>query len=138
MANRIPTYVDTDSEKISEVPAGDFLSTEGNGLAEGHLALAGTTPTVSMNAGGSFSLVLSGNTTISFADAPATGASGFSLAITQDAGGSGFTVTWPASVKWPGGSAPTLTATADKTDAFIFTTSDAGASFIGLVAGKDI
>jgi hypothetical protein len=138
MANRIPTYVDATSEKISEVPAGDFLSTEGSGLAEGHTVLTGTTPSISMNAGGSFSLVLSGNTTISFADAPATGASGFSLAVTQDASGSGYTVTWPASVKWPGGSAPELTATADKTDAFIFTTSDAGASYVGLVAGKDI
>ena len=138
MANRIPTYVDATSEKISEVPAGDFLSTEGSGLAEGHSVLTGTTPSISMSAGGSFSLVLSGNTTVSFSGAPATGASGFSLAITQDSGGSGYTVTWPASVKWPGGSAPDLTATADKTDAFIFTTSDAGASFVGLVAGKDI
>jgi len=138
MANRIPTYVDATSEKISEVPAGDFLSTEGNGLAEGHSALTGTTPTVSMNAGGSFSLVLSGNTTISFADAPATGSSGFSLRVTQDSGGSGFTVTWPASVKWPGGTAPELTATGDKSDVFIFTTDDGGTSFVGLVAGKDI
>jgi len=138
MANRIPTYVDATSEKISEVPAGDFLSTEGNGLAEGHSALTGTTPTVSMNAGGSFSLVLSGNTTISFADAPATGSSGFSLKVTQDSGGSGFTVTWPASVKWPGGTAPELTATGDKSDVFIFTTDDGGTSFVGLVAGKDI
>ena len=138
MANRIPTYVDATSERISEVPAGDFLSTEGNGLAEGHSALTGTTPTVSMNAGGSFSLVLSGNTTISFADAPATGSSGFSLKVTQDSGGSGFTVTWPASVKWPGGTAPELTATGDKSDVFIFTTDDGGTSFVGLVAGKDI
>jgi len=138
MANRIPTYVDATSERISEVPAGDFLSTEGNGLAEGHSALTGTTPTVSMNAGGSFSLVLSGNTTISFADAPATGSSGFSLRVTQDSGGSGFTVTWPASVKWPGGTAPELTATGDKSDVFIFTTDDGGTSFVGLVAGKDI
>jgi hypothetical protein len=91
-----------------------------------------------MNAGGSFSLVLSGNTTISFADAPATGASGFSLALTQDASGSGYTVAWPASVKWPGGTAPELTATADKSDVFVFTTDDGGSSFVGLVAGKDI
>ena len=79
MANRIPTYVDATSEKISEVPAGDFLSIEGSGLAEGYTALTGTTPAVSLSAGGSFSLALSGNTTISFADAPATGSSGFSL-----------------------------------------------------------
>ena len=138
MANRIPTYVDATSEKISEVPVGDFLSTEGNGLAEGHSALTGTTPSISLNTGGSFSLLLSGNTTISFADAPATGSSGFSLKVTQDAGGSGFTVTWPASVKWPAGTAPVLTATANKSDVFVFTTDDDGASFVGLVAGKDI
>ena len=138
MANRIPTYVDATSEKISEVPAGDFLSIEGSGLAEGYTALTGATPSLSLSAGGSFSLTLSGNTTLSLADAPATGSSGFTLKVSQDAGGSGFTVTWPASVKWPGGSAPELTATADKTDAFIFTTSDAGSTYTGLVAGKDI
>ena len=138
MANRIPTYVDATSEKISEVPAGDFLSTEGSGLAEGYSALTGTTPSISLNTGGSFSLLLSGNTTISFADAPATGSAGFSLKVTQDAGGSGFAVTWPALVKWPTGTAPELTATADKSDVFVFTTDDGGASFVGLVAGKDI
>ena len=138
MANRIPTYVDSTSEKISEVPAGDFLSTEGNGLAEGYAALSGTTPGVSLNGGGSFSLVLSGNTTFTFADAPATGSAGFSLKVTQDSGGSGYMVAWPASVKWPGGTAPDLTATADKSDVFVFTTDDAGVSYVGLVAGKDI
>ena len=138
MANRIPTYVDATSEKISEVPAGDFLSIEGSGLAEGYTALTGATPSLSLSAGGSFSLTLSTNTTLSFVDAPATGSSGFTLKVTQDAGGSGFTVTWPASVKWPGGAAPELTATASKSDVFVFTTDDAGASFVGLVAGKDI
>ena len=138
MANRIPTYVDASSEQISEVPAGDFLSIEGSGLAEGYTVLTGATPSISLGSGGAFSLALSSNTTVSFTDAPSTGATGFSLSITQDAGGSGFTVTWPASVKWPGGTAPELTATADKTDAFIFTTSDAGSTYIGLVAGKDI
>ena len=138
MANRIPTYVDATSEKISEVPAGDFLSTEGSGLAEGYTVLAGATPSISLCSGGAFSLTLSGSTTISFADAPATGSAGFSLKVTQDAGGSGFAVTWPASVKWPTGTAPVLTATADKSDVFVFTTDDGGASFVGLVAGKDI
>ena len=106
MANRIPTYVDATSEKISEVPAGDFLSIEGSGLAEGYTVLTGATPSVSLSAGGSFSLTLSANTTLSFADAPATCSAGFSLKVTQDASGSGFTVTWPASVQWPGGTAP--------------------------------
>ena len=138
MANRIPTYVDATSEKISEVPAGDFLSIEGSGLAEGYTVLTGATPSVSLSAGGSFSLTLSANTTLSFADAPATGSAGFSLKVKQDGGGSGYTVTWPASVQWPGGTAPELTATADKSDVFVFTTDDGGTSFVGLVAGKDI
>ena len=136
--NRIATYVDAASKKISEVPAGDFLSTEGNGFAEGYTALTGTTPSVSLNTGGSFSLTLSGNTTFTFTGSPATGSAGFSLKVTQDAGGSGFTVTWPASVKWPSGTAPELTATASKADVFVFTTDDGGSSFVGLVAGKDI
>ena len=138
MANRIPTYVDATAEKISEVPAGDFLSIEGSGLAEGYTALSGATPTVSLNGGGSFSLTLSANTTVTFSDAPATGSAGFSLKIKQDASGSGYTVTWPGSVQWPGGTAPELTATADKSDVFVFTTDDGGSSFVGLVAGKDI
>jgi hypothetical protein len=41
-------------------------------------------------------------------------------------------------VQWPGGTAPELTATADKSDVFVFTTDDGGTSFVGLVAGKDI
>ena len=135
---RVPTYIDADTNRLSEVPEGDFLSTVGSGIAEGYTVLTGDTPTISLNSGGAFSLTLSGNTTLSFEGAPSTGATGFSLSITQDAGGSGFTVTWPASVKWPGGSAPDLTATADKTDAFVFTTSDAGSTYTGLVAGKDI
>jgi hypothetical protein len=35
--------------------------------------------------------------------------------IVQSAAGS-LTVTWPANVKWPAGSAPTITATAGKSD----------------------
>ena len=138
MANRIPTYVDATSEKISEVPAGDFLSIEGSGLAEGHASLSGDNINIDMSTGGSFSFTLQATTFVDFTNAPATGSSGFTLKITQDAGGSGFVVMWPASVKWPGGAAPELTATASKSDVFVFTTDDAGASFVGLVAGKDI
>ncbi len=39
--------------------------------------------------------------------------------IIQDATGS-RTITWPASVKWAGGSAPTLTITASKADMIYF------------------
>lgn len=43
----------------------------------------------------------------------------YALILTQDTTGSRL-VTWPASVKWPGGTAPTLTTTGDKKDAITF------------------
>jgi hypothetical protein len=45
-------------------------------------------------------------------------------------GGSGsYTITWPASVKWSGGTAPTLTTTVGKTD--IVTLFHDGTNFFG-------
>lgn len=64
--------------------------------------------------------------------APAAGKS-LSLALTQDATG-GRLVTWPASVRWAGGTAPTLTPGANKTDRITFLCDD-GATWAGFVAG---
>jgi len=59
----------------------------------------------------------------------------FLLALKQDATG-GRTATWPATVKWAGGTAPTLTATAAKTDIVAFACTD-GASWFGTVVGMN-
>ena len=56
---------------------------------------------------------LTGNATFTFNN-PVTDAT-YKFFLTQDGTGS-RTVTWPAAVKWYGGSAPTLTTTAGKTD----------------------
>ena len=53
------------------------------------------------------------NEVFSFSNAQADGF--FVLKLTQDGVGS-RTVTWPASVKWPGGTAPTLSTAAGATD----------------------
>ena len=135
---RVPTYIDSGTNRLSEIPEGDFLSTVGNGITEGHVELSGDTVEADMSAAGSFFLALSGNTTVSFANPPSGGNCGFTFAVKQDNGASGFTVTWPGSVQWAGGSAPELTAEADKTDVFIFTTADQGGSYIGMVSGKNI
>lgn len=64
--------------------------------------------------------------------APQAGMS-FTVELVQDATG-GRTVTWPASVKWPAGTAPTLTTAASKADVFSFMCSD-GATFRAFAAG---
>lgn len=59
-----------------------------------------------------------GNATFTFSNPPKIG-SLITLVLVQD--GSGLrTVTFPASVKWPAGVAPTLTTTANKRDIFVF------------------
>ena len=78
-------------------------------------------------------LTLTGNCTYTF-PTPVAGKS-FTLIQKQDGTG-GRTVTWPASVKWPGGTAPTLTSTASKADKFIFTAVD-GSSWLGSNGGQN-
>ena len=93
--------------------------------------------TVNCENGNSFSHTLTENTTFTFSNPPASGTSyTFSIEIIQDASASGYTVTWPTSVDWPGGTAPTLTATASAKDVFVFTTRDGGTNWYGFTAGQ--
>jgi len=68
----------------------------------------------------------------------------FIVKVAQDAAGGGSgTATWFDTIKWAGGTAPTLTATASKSDMFGFfcsTTSGVGVSggFDGFVVGQNI
>lgn len=108
-----------------------------NSYNETYSALSGTTPSVNCEAGNAFSLTLSGNTTFTFSNPPASGtAYSFSLEVIQDASASGYTITWPASVDWPAATAPTLTATASAVDVFVFYTRDGGTTWHGFVAGQ--
>jgi hypothetical protein len=64
----------------------------------------GATPTLDWNNGQKQHGTLSANATFTFTAPAADG--NFTLRFTQGAGG--YTVTWPAAVKWPGGTAPNL------------------------------
>jgi len=98
------------------------------------------TATLNCETGNVFSLTLSENvTTFTWSNPPASGtAYGFSLKVIQDAGASGYTITWPASVDFPSGTAPTLTDTASAVDQFVFYTHDGGTTWYGFTAGKDL
>lgn len=118
------------------VVSGELIADSYN---ETFLAVTSTTnaTTVNCEAGNTFSHTLTENTTFTFSNPPATGTSyAFTLKIVQDAGASGFTVAWPASVYWPAATAPTLTATASAVDVFVFYTHDGGTTFFGFVAGQ--
>ncbi len=77
---------------------------------------SGTAKTIDWNGGNEHRVVMTGNCTFTFSN-PVDGGR-YVLALYTGAGG--FTATWPASVLWAGGSAPTLSTTAAHTDIFTF------------------
>jgi len=91
-----------------------------------------TAYTVSLANGTVQILTLTGNCTYTFPTA--TAGKSFMLLQKQDATGS-RTVTWPSSVKWPGSTAPTITATASKGDKYVFTAD--GTYWWGSTAGQN-
>jgi len=109
-----------------------------NGISEEYTAVTSTSnaTTVNLQDGTNFSHTLTENTTFTFSNPASSGkVSAFSLKLVQDASASGFVVTWPAAVDWPGGTAPTLTATASAVDYFVFITHDGGTTWYGFTAG---
>jgi hypothetical protein len=95
---------------------------------------AGATRTFDLTAGNFFSVTIDQATTFTFSNPPASGDFGcFVMEITN---GSAFVITFPASVDWVGGTAPTLTASG--VDQLVFTTRDGGTTYFGFVAGLDI
>ena len=93
--------------------------------------------TVNCETGNAFSHTLTEATTFTFSNPPASGtAYSFSLEVIQDASASGYGIIWPTSVDWPSATAPTLTATANAKDIFVFYTRDGGTNWYGFTAGQ--
>ena len=94
----------------------------------------GATRTIDLESGNFFSATLDQACTFTFSNPAASGDfCGFALALTN---GDAYTITWPASVDWVGGTAPTLTASG--LDLLVFVTYDGGTTWLGLVSGTDI
>jgi hypothetical protein len=95
---------------------------------------AGASRTFDLAVANFFSVTLDQASTFTFSNPPGSGDFGaFVMEITN---GGAFVITFPASVDWPGGTAPTLTASG--VDQLVFTTRDAGTTWFGFVAGLDI
>ena len=95
--------------------------------------------TLDLENGNYFYTTLTENiTTVTFTEGTTAGEfTSWSWEITQDAGASGYTITWPAAVKWAGGTDPTLSTGASAVDILTFWTRDAGTTIYGSVVGQD-
>ena len=90
--------------------------------------------TIDLSTSNIFNLSMTLNTTVTFTNPPASGtAYSFMLYCKQDAVGS-RTITWPASVKWPNSSPPTMSTGANKIDVFNFFTLDGGTTYLGALS----
>lgn len=121
----------TDTQTLTNktIEAGTFT----NGYTEETVAAnTSTAYTIDLLNGSVQILTLTGNCTFTFPTA--TAGRSFILVLKQDATGS-RTATWPAAVKWPAGTAPTITSTASKSDKYIFTAD--GTNWIGSNAGQN-
>jgi hypothetical protein len=105
------------------------------GITEDAVTLTGTSTTIDLATATNFVHDLTGATTYTFSNPATTGnATAFTLKIIQDS--TARTITWPASVDWAGGTAPTLTATNNGVDVFVFYTIDGGTTYYGFTAGQ--
>lgn len=101
-------------------------------LRETRVAMAAND--VNLLIGNYFTKTISGTTTLTVSNVPASGtAASFILDLTN---GGSATINWWTGTKWAGGTVPTLTTSGR--DVLGFFTHDAGTTWTGLVLGKDV
>ena len=81
---------------------------------------------VDCSAGNYFTKTITGATTFTFSNVPASVVYTFTMEVTLNGSNA---ITWPAAVKWPADTAPTITD--GKTQLFIFVTDDGGTRWRG-------
>ena len=117
------------------VVSGDFVSIRDGGMEEiSTIAAAGSTETIDLGDGNVHDVTLTDDCTFTFTGATAGVACSFTLLLRQDGTG-GWDATWPGSVVWPGGGAPTLDTTASSASVLTFFTLDGGTVWFGFAVG---
>lgn len=98
-------------------------------------ATDGATITFDLNASNTHTVTLGGNRTLAISGVDI--GQKFVIRLKQDSSGS-RTVTWFTNINWPGGLAPTLTTTANKTDVFGFICTSGTYYYDGYVIGYNL
>lgn len=98
------------------------------------IAALGATHTLDLAGGNVFDATLTAACTLTFAGATVGVACSFSLLLRQDGTG-GWTTTWPGSVVWADGTAPTLDETLSTVAVLTFFTLDGGTVWYGFPTG---
>lgn len=114
-----------------------FVRADNGGMEDlNTIASSASDPSIDIADGNVVDLTLDDSPTLTFTGSTSGFACAFTLILRQDGTGS-RTVTWPASVVWAGGTAPTLSTAASAIDIIVFLTVDNGTTWFGMVSGQD-
>lgn len=101
-----------------------------------NVSIASNALSINLASGNLFTCSLNSNiNNITITNAPSGVATGFTIIFTAD--GTARTITWPTGVKWPGGTAPTPTSSANKIDVYSFLTTNSGVNWLGFIGGQN-
>jgi hypothetical protein len=100
------------------------------------LGNTGASKTITISDGSFVTATLDQSTVFTFSSPGSSDFYGFTLLLTNGAGGP-FTITWPASVKWPSNTTPVRTTADGKSDIWTFNTIDNGVTWYGYIAVYD-
>ena len=133
----LPNALGTSNASAIVTSDANNVVTFSGGITEDSVTITSSSAaaTLDMRLGTNFLHDLTENVTYTFSNPAASGnASAFTLKIIQDS--TARAITWPSSVDWPAATAPTLTATNNGVDMFVFQTIDGGTTWYGFVAGQ--
>lgn len=112
-----------------------LLRTTGGAGAVTTIASSGAATTLMVGGANTFDVTLTANCTISLTGAAASGSESSILVILRQDGSGNRTVTWPGSVVWASGSAPTLSTTGGTADFILLETVNGGTTWYGFPTG---
>jgi hypothetical protein len=99
------------------------------------IASSGSAQTLMIGGANTFDITLTANCTLSFTGQAASGTESNVLLILRQDGAGSRLVTWPGSVTWASGSAPTLSTTPSDVDFVVIETVDGGTTWFGFPVG---
>ena len=165
MADRFPLIVDSSTQRIKEIAAGDNIDLTGSGLVNAvHVQSTGTTVGVStvttanitaldvdgaytssvsavaaldidLSASNYFTKTIAGDSEFTFSNPPASGTVG---SFTLEVNYTSGNITWPNTVYWNGNGQTAPTITGGKVQLYMFVTRDGGTTYRGaLLADYD-
>jgi hypothetical protein len=128
----------TINQSVGTNSAPSFLTVRGRNVFGERVAVTSTASTAIDTQYNVTQLTLAATiTTLTFNNVQSTDIAHMWTIVTLG-GGVGYSITWPAAIKWPGATAPTVTTASGKRDIYQFITYDGGTNIYAIIVGQNL